>query len=174
MDKTRRNNNIVLIGMPGAGKSTIGVLLAKPLGLSFIDTDLIIQRQEGRLLQDIIDDQGIDYFLSVEERAILGLETAHHVIATGGSVVYSAAAAAYLKEGGQLIYLKLAYETIACRVKDMKSRGIVIRRGQRLRDIYRERVPLYERYAAHTVDCEGRSMESIVDEIFRLYSEGGV
>ncbi|HUV08537.1 MAG TPA: shikimate kinase [Spirochaetia bacterium] len=159
--------NIILTGMPGAGKSTIGVILAKTLKMPFIDTDLLIQEREGRLLQEIIDEKGLGYFLSVEERVLLGLEPEGTVVSPGGSIVYSRAAVEHFKRNSLLVYLRLSYESIRTRVRNMDSRGIVFKEGQDLRDLYLERVPLYEKYADHTIDCEGKDMEEIVRELKR-------
>src|SRR5512138_2833509 len=118
------NENIILIGMPGAGKSTVGVLLAKTLGMAFIDTDLLIQAQAGRLLQTIIDQDGVAAFLKIEEAVVLDLNPENTVIATGGSVIYSQDAIFHLKQRGRLIYLQLTYEEIEARIQNMASRGI--------------------------------------------------
>jgi shikimate kinase len=154
--------NIILIGMPGAGKSTIGVLLAKALGKAFIDTDLLIQAQEGRLLQEIIDEQGINRFLEIEAKVLMGLKAKNSVIATGGSAIYSDQAMTHLKHTGIIVYLKLTYEEIEQRIKNMASRGIAIAKGKTLFDLYRERTPKYEGQADLTLDCSGRSIEESV------------
>lgn len=160
--------NIVLIGMPGAGKSSVGVLLAKTLGMSFVDTDLLIQEKAGRLLQAIIDQDGVERFLALEEDVILRLERENSVIATGGSVIYSDAAMRHLKKDGSLIYLKLGYEEIEQRIKNMSTRGIAMDKGQKLIDLYHERVVLYEKYADMTVDCSGTGIEELVGKIANL------
>ena len=157
--------NIVLIGMPGAGKSTIGVLLAKTLCVSFVDTDLIIQEKEQRLLQDIIKTEGISGFLVIEENIIKNLVLKRSVIATGGSVVYCHGGMKKLILNSIIVYLKLDYEEIEKRIENIKTRGIVIEAGKTLKDLYNERVPLYEKYAYITIDCNGKNMESIVEEI---------
>ncbi|HWR90038.1 MAG TPA: shikimate kinase [Dissulfurispiraceae bacterium] len=154
--------NIVLIGMPGAGKSTVGVLLAKALGMPFVDTDLLIQASEGRLLQDIIDSGGIGEFLRVEEKVILSLNVRGHVIATGGSVVYSTGAMEHLRRDGFIIYLDVPLEQVEERIRNITTRGIAMRKGQDLREVYEERAPLYRKYADITVDCSGKDMETVV------------
>jgi shikimate kinase len=166
-----KDGNIVLIGMPGAGKSTLGVLLAKTLGMSFMDTDLIIQEKEGRLLQEIIDTRGVAEFISIEARVILEIRVANCVIATGGSAVYDAKAVSHLQAIGKLFYLKLPYEEIERRIKNMASRGIAIEKGQKLVDLYQERVKLYEKYADIIVDCSGAAMEESIQKIVDLVKE---
>ena len=157
--------NVVLIGMPGAGKSTIGVLLAKTLGMSFVDTDLIIQQREGRLLQDIINKDGIEKFLAIEEAVILGLNVEAHIVATGGSVIYSDAAVSCLKKNGILVYLQLEFEDIDERIKNITSRGIAMSHGQQLAELYAEMVSLYEKFADVTISCTGKDVEDIVAQI---------
>jgi shikimate kinase len=159
------SSNVVLIGMPGAGKSTIGVLLAKSLRMPFIDTDLLIQQQEDSFLQDIINRDGIEKFLAVEEEVILKLNVEKHVIATGGSVIYSPAAMKHLKSNSTIIYLELTFEEMLTRITNIKSRGIAIGSDQSLLDLYKERTPLYEKYSDIKVYCSGKHMEEIVDEI---------
>ncbi|HEX9058984.1 MAG TPA: shikimate kinase [Clostridia bacterium] len=157
--------SIVLIGMPGAGKSTIGVLLAKALGLKFIDTDISIQNAEKRLLQNIIDKDGIEAFLQIEERVVLGIETEDTVIATGGSVVYSGKAMEKLKSSCIIIYLKIDFPETERRLNNIKTRGIVMENGKGLIDIYNERTPLYMQYADIALDCTGKSVEEVFDKI---------
>ncbi len=151
--------NVVLIGMPGSGKSTLGVLLAKVLGLRFVDADLVIQEREGRLLQEIIDADGIDGFLRVEEEVLASLDEEDAVIATGGSAIYSEKAMEALKKHGTAVYLRVPYPEIERRITNISTRGIVLREGKTLRDTYDERIPLYERWADLTVDCDGHEME---------------
>lgn len=157
--------NVVLIGMPGAGKSTVGVILAKTLGRKFIDTDILIQQKQGRLLQEIIDCVGIEGFIAIEENAILELEASGCVIATGGSVIYSSSAMRRLKSDGVLVYLKLPYEEIEKRIRNISSRGIAMGKGQNLAGLYEQRTPLYEMYADIVIDCAGMDMESVVSAI---------
>ena len=163
-----KNNNIVLIGMPGVGKSTIGVILAKVLGYQFVDADLVIQKEEGKLLREIIAEVGTDGFIEVENRVNAGRMVEHSIIATGGSVVYGAEAMEHLKKIGTVIYLKLPYEELRVRLHDIKGRGVVLREGQTFLDLYKERVPLYEKYADLTVDESGCSVEQTVEKILGL------
>ncbi len=159
--------NIVLVGMPGAGKSTIGVLLAKALGMDFVDTDILIQQHEGRLLQDIIDEDGIEKFLTVEEQAVAQLRLENCVIATGGSVIYSGKAMHNLRQGGKIFYLDVPYAEIEQRLENTANRGIVMQKGKSLRDTYNERVPLYIRYSDEIIACAGQGIEDCVREIVR-------
>lgn len=158
--------NIVLIGMPAVGKSTIGVLLAKTMGFSFIDTDLIIQQETGRLLQDIIDKDGLDAFCAAEEQAICSVSVEENaVIATGGSAVYSRKAMMWLKKHGTVYYLSLPVDEISRRLNNIRTRGIAMRPGDTLDDVFRRRMALYEEFADTIVDCHGRSSEDTVSEI---------
>lgn len=157
--------NIVLIGMPGAGKSTVGVVFAKHAGLRFVDSDLVIQEKTGMLLHEIIAKEGDDGFRQVENKINASLQEKHAVIATGGSVIYGREAMSHLKKIGLIVYLKLSCESIAERLGDLKQRGVTLREGQTLQQLYDERVPLYERYADITVDCEGKNIREIVAEI---------
>jgi len=157
--------NIILIGMPGAGKSTVGVILAKMLGMTFFDTDIAIQESTGRLLQEIIDTNGPDAFLKTEEETILSLSCRNSVIATGGSVVFSGNSMEHLKEDGMVIYLAISFDEMAKRLKNITTRGIVLFSGESLFDMYHERVPLYEKYADITVECSHGEFEDIVGEV---------
>lgn len=157
--------NIVLIGMPGAGKSTIGVLLAKSLLMDFVDTDLIIQKKCSSSLCDIINTQGIDEFLKIENDVICGEAFENCVIATGGSAVYGKEAMKKLKEQGIAIYLKLTPEELVERIKDIHTRGIAMKEGTTIAELYEERSALYEEYADITVDCNGKTPEQCVDAI---------
>lgn len=156
----------MLIGMPACGKSTIGVLLAKSLGFTFTDTDLIIQQREGRLLQEIIDSDGLDAFCIAEERAILSVTAGSDtVIATGGSAVYSRTAMLHLKRYGLVYYLSLPEKEIEKRLYNITSRGIAMRRGETIEEVFACRRALYEEYGDIKVECGGKSMEEIVAEI---------
>lgn len=163
-----KKNNIVLIGMPGVGKSTIGVVLAKVLGYQFVDADLVIQEKEGKLLCEIIDEVGTEGFIEVENRINSQIEAEHAIIATGGSVVYGTEAMMHLKEIGTILYLRLPYEELNQRLCDIKGRGVVLRDGQTLRDLYEERVPLYEKYADITVDEYQLNVEQTIEKILEL------
>lgn len=164
MDK----NNIVLIGMPGAGKSTVGVVLAKKLGYSFVDADLVIQSWEGKLLHEIIAERGVEGFWMLEETVGESIEAERTVIATGGSAVYGGNAMAHYRQIGTVVYLSLPLEEIRERLGDLTERGVTLKSGQDLDGLYAERQPLYERYADVTVDCEGLSIREIVEKIAAL------
>ena len=151
--------------MPGAGKSTIGVVLAKNLGMSFIDADLVIQEQEGKKLHDIIEECGEDGFVEIEGRVNSSLTPKTAVIATGGSVVYSPKAMEHFRQIGLICYLKLSCQSIAERLGDLSERGVVLGKGRTLQDLYDERVPLYEKYANITLDCENKNIREIVVEL---------
>ena len=157
--------NIILIGMPGCGKSTVGVLLAKSMLLDFIDTDLIIQNKEGKALCEIIDEYGIEVFKQKENDIIASLKTENCVIATGGSAVYGKEAMENLRVGGVVIYLKLSPEIIKSRIQNIKTRGIAMKKGCTIEQLYSERAPLYEKYADITIDCRFLSAEECVNEI---------
>lgn len=157
--------NIVLIGMPGAGKSTAGVVLAKVLGYQFIDADLLIQQQENRLLKDIISEDGFDRFLAIEEKVNQSIKATESIIATGGSVIYGPAAMKHLCEIGIVIYLDLSYEKVNSRLGNIKQRGVALKKGQTLYDLYQERCPLYEKYAHLTINCENLDIEGLVETI---------
>ncbi len=157
--------NVILIGMPGAGKSTIGVILAKVLGYSFIDSDLLIQEKEKCLLKDIIEKEGLEGLIAVEEQVNADISTENAVIATGGSVIYGPRAMEHLRSIGVVVYIRLSYETIENRLGNIRQRGVVLRKGQTLKSLYEERCPLYERYAHVIVDGEGLGMEELMERI---------
>ena len=159
--------NIVLIGMPGVGKSTLGVVLAKELGFQFVDADLLIQEREKRLLKEIIAEEGVDGFLKIENDVNAGISAEKTVIATGGSVIYGSEAMEHLKEIGTVVYLKLDYETLDSRLGSLKGRGVVLRDGQTLKSLYDERIPLYEKYADVAVDEAGLDLEQTLAEVLK-------
>lgn len=161
----REKDNIVLIGMPGAGKSTVGVLLAKALTYNFLDTDISIQRKENRKLQDIIEEQGLEKFVNIENEVLSRLEVDGCVIATGGSAVYGQEAMKQLKTIGTVVYIRLSLEEIERRVNNIKTRGIAMKKGNTLKDVYEERIPLYEKYADIIVDGEASTIEEVVEKI---------
>ncbi len=157
--------NIVLIGMPGAGKSTIGVLLAKSMLMDFIDTDLLIQKKYGDSLCGIINSQGIDAFLQIENDVICEAEFDNCVIATGGSAVYGEEAMKKLRTEGVAVYLKLSSDELVRRIDNIHTRGIAMKQGTTIAELYAERSPLYEKYADVTVECEGLTPEQCVEAI---------
>ena len=158
-------DNIILIGMPGAGKSTLGVLLAKAMGKLFVDTDIIIQQKTKRLLQDIIDNDGTEAFISLEEEILLSVNEENTVIATGGSAVYSEKAMEHFKKSGKIVYLHVDFDEIVKRVTNITTRGIVLKNGKTLSDAFDERKPLYDRFADITIDYTGNSVEESVKKI---------
>lgn len=157
--------NIILIGMPGAGKSTVGVVLAKRLGYTFVDSDLVIQERHGKLLHELISAHGIEGFWKIENDVNASLQYEKAVIATGGSAIYGAEAMEHLRSIGTVFYLQLPFEEIEERLGDLNARGVTLQPGQTLRDLYAERVPLYEKYAHRTIDCSGKTLRDIVQEI---------
>lgn len=157
--------NVTLIGMPGAGKSTIGIVLAKVLGYDFIDSDLLIQREEGKLLWEIMRDCGNEGFNRIEERVNSSIETRRSVIATGGSAVYSPKAMEHLQSISTVVYLKVSHSVLKLRLGDLEKRGVVLEPGQTLLDLYKQRVPLYEKYAHITVNVGHKSVANAVTAI---------
>lgn len=158
-------NNIVLIGMPGVGKSTVGVILAKMIGYQFLDADLLIQQQEGKLLRQIIEEQGTEGFIRVENRVNSEICAEHTIIATGGSVVYGKEAMEHLKAIGRMVYLQADFPTLQKRLADIKCRGVVLKEGQDLHALYEERTPIYEKYADITISETGKDIEQTVDAL---------
>lgn len=154
-----------MIGMPGSGKSTVGVVLAKSLGYHFLDSDLVIQETEQKLLHQLIEEHGEAGFLELENRINSGIQVQQTVIATGGSAVYGREAMAHFQSIGTIVYLKLPCEEIAMRLGDLHKRGVVLPDGYTLEDLYMERTPLYEKYAKITIDCLGKDIREIVWEI---------
>ena len=159
-------DNIIFVGMPGSGKSTLGVLFAKAEMYAFCDTDLLIQQKEKLPLFKIIEKKGLSGFLETENQVVSSMQGYHRtVIATGGSVVLSDRAMQHLRRNGIIVYIKLPCEEIKARVRNITTRGIVMSSGETLEDIYNERVPLYEKYADITVDCTGLRTEQSVEKI---------
>ena len=159
-ENASQNNNLVLIGMPGAGKSTLGVVLAKILNYDFVDADLVIQHQYGQTLQEIINERGPQGFLDVENDVLKNLQCTHCVISTGGSAVYSDEAMAALGQTGLVVYLKISYDELTKRLGDLAERGVVMKKGMgmSLAELYAERKPLYEKWADVTVEVEGMTI----------------
>lgn len=154
-----------MIGMPGSGKSTVGVLLAKALGFDFIDTDLILQQREGTLLQDILNERGTEVFLDLERDAICSIQCKNAVISPGGSCVCRELSMAHLKEGGRIVYLQLPLEELEARLNNINTRGIAMEPGQTLSDLYDYRAPLYGQWADLTVNCAGQTLEETVSAV---------
>lgn len=163
--------NIIFIGMPASGKSTVGVVVAKRLGYEFIDTDLLIQKQEKRLLKEIIADIGNEGFLAIENQVNRDVQAEHAVISPGGSVVYCQEAMEHFKEIGSIVYLKVPFETIERRISNAKSRGVVLKEGQSLRDLYEERTRLFEKYADYTISENSLDLEETIDEVLGLFQK---
>ncbi|MCM1568413.1 MAG: shikimate kinase [Roseburia sp.] len=157
--------NIVLIGMPGVGKSTVGVVLAKRLGYCFVDSDLVIQERYGRLLHELIEEKGVEGFLEIENEVNASLNPERAVIATGGSAIYGQKAMEHLRSIGRVVYLRLPYMEIRERLGDLNARGVTLHPGQSLMDLYEERIPLYEAYADVVIDCHEKPLRQIVLEI---------
>ena len=164
---TTSRDNVTLIGMPGAGKSTVGVVLAKILGKDFIDTDLLIQAEHGRTLQKIIDEVGPEGFIEVENDVLSRVDAENSIISTGGSAIYSDEAMRHLAEIGPVVYLQISYESLCERLSDLQERGVVLKggMGMSLRELYDERLPLYERYAGITVNVDDLSITAAARKI---------
>lgn len=158
-------DNIILIGMPGCGKSTIGVILAKSLAYDFLDSDLLIQNRAGKKLHEIIRDDGIDYFTELEDKVNAEIEANRTVIATGGSVVYCERAMKHFKDMGRIVYLKAEKNELERRISNFKTRGIVVPEGKSFSELYDERAPLYEQYADITVSSDIGTAEEVVEKI---------
>jgi shikimate kinase len=163
--------NIVLIGMCGVGKSTVGVVLAKALGRYFLDTDVYIQVLEDKGLQQIIDEKGLEAFCEIERDHLICIDVKNAVVATGGSVVYSPAAMENLTRRGLVVHLDLDFETVEKRVTNLYTRGVVMEAGETLAGLYEKRQPLYRKYAQATIDCSGKSHEQIVEEVIAASSD---
>lgn len=161
-------DNIVLTGMPGAGKSTIGVVLAKRLGCQFVDSDLVIQEKYGKLLQELIEERGVEGFWKLENQVNVSLQCRNTVIATGGSAVYGEEAMEHFRRTGKVVYLELPYEELEERLGNLNARGVTIRQGESLKELFALRAPLYEKYAQITVPCGRKSIREIVLELEQL------
>ena len=161
-------NNIVLIGMPGVGKSSAGVVLAKVMGYEFVDSDLLIQKEEKRLLKEIIAEDGHDEFVRIENRVNSNINVNKCVIATGGSVIYGKEAMEHLSKIGVIVYLRATFDTIDSRLGNLEGRGVAIKRNQTLFDLYQERTILYEKYADVVVDLDNQDISATVVEIARI------
>ncbi len=166
------SDNLILIGMPGAGKSTVGVLLAKHRALDFIDTDLLLQRKLGLRLQQMINLRGLHSFRSAEEQVLMELNCTETVIATGGSAIYSQSGMQRLKELGQIIYLKISLPLLTQRISDMGQRGIVFEPGQNFASLYADRTPLYHQYADLEIDIDGLGVEDVLHLIDKYLQKG--
>jgi shikimate kinase len=164
----KHSSNIVLIGMPGSGKSTVGIILAKLTSRRFVDTDILIQTTEGQTLQEIVDTQGYMALREIEERSLLGLDCFGHVIATGGSAVYSHAAMTYLKSNGIAVFLNVDLPVLEARIRDYATRGLAKHPDQSLEDLFKERFTLYKKYADVTIDCKHFTQEEVCEKI--IYS----
>ena len=166
-----KKTNITLIGMPASGKSSVGVVLAKRLGKKFVDTDIVIQEKYGKLLKELIEEHGDEGFREIEDGVNAGLDLDNSIISPGGSVVYGEKAMQHLKEISVIIYLELSYTAIKSRLGDLRERGITLKEGQSLKDLYLERVPLYEKYADITVNEMKKSLAKTIDEICERLGE---
>ncbi len=158
-------DNLIFIGMPAVGKSTVGIVVAKRLGMRFVDADLLIQEQEKKLLREIIADVGEEGFLKIENQVNAEVQAENSVISPGGSVIYCEEAMRHYKEIGTIVYLKVSYQTIKRRIRNPKKRGVVLREGQSLRDLYNERVPYFEKYADITVCEDGCRIEETIENV---------
>ena len=165
-------NNVTLIGMPGSGKSTIGVILAKALGYQFLDTDLVIQKQEKRKLSQIIAQEGPERLKETENKVNASVDVTETVIAPGGSVIYCEEAMKHLRSIGKVVYLKISLESLSKRLGNLRGRGVLLKEGQTLKDLYEERVPLYEKYADIVVDEEGKDLEESLAAVLEIINTG--
>lgn len=160
-----KKDNIILVGMPTSGKSTVGVIVAKILGYNFVDADIVIQKKDGRRLSEIIEQEGVEGFIDIENKINSGIEVEKTVIATGGSVIYGAEAMEHYKNIGRVVYLKVGMEVLTKRLKNVKQRGVVMRPGQSLISLYNERSVMYEKYADITIDEKDNTMEEVVADL---------
>ncbi len=169
-----KKENIILIGMPGAGKSTVGVVLAKHLGFHFMDSDLCIQQKENRLLHEIIEQDGLEGFLAIENEVNASFSCTKHIIATGGSAIYGKEGMEHLANIGYVVYIKLPLDAIAERLGDLNKRGVALKKDQTLADLYEERIPLYEQYADYIIEANGASIRQIVQELSGAYKRNDI
>lgn len=158
-------SNIVLIGMPGSGKSTVGIILAKLISSDFVDTDVLIQTSQGQTLQDIVNTKGYMVLREIEERILLKLDRFNHIIATGGSAVYSHAAMTHLKSNGVVVFLNVKLPVLESRIRDFATRGLAKRPDQSLKDLFEERFVLYKKYADVTIECKDFTQEEVCERI---------
>lgn len=165
-----KKNNLILVGMPASGKSTVGVILAKILGYNFLDADIVIQKKDGRKLSEIIEAEGIEGFVEIENKVNSEIETEKTVIATGGSVVYGKEAMEHYKNIGRVVYLKVDIDTLNKRLTNVKQRGVVMRDGQSIVSLYNERCKLYEEYADLVVDEGLCDIEEVVAKVLQVLS----
>ncbi len=168
MKEKSANANIIMVGMPASGKSTVGVIVAKVLGKDFLDSDIVIQQRENAKLSEIIKDRGVDYFLKCEEEALLSIDATNTVIATGGSAIYSEAGITHLKNDAIIVYLKVGLEDLKKRLTDIKGRGVVLKDGESLEQMYETRSVLYERYADVTVEENKNTLEDTVRQVVEM------
>ncbi|MCR5256007.1 MAG: shikimate kinase [Acetatifactor sp.] len=166
MEKSK--DNIILIGMPGAGKSTVGVVLAKKLGLRFVDSDLVIQEKYDKLLHELIEEYGVEGFWKIENDINASLNLQGSVIATGGSAIYGREAMEHLKKIGTVVYLELPLDEVKVRLGDLSARGVTIKPGQTLEELYEERVPLYEKFSDKTVKCLDKTLREVVENVISI------
>ncbi|WP_251390082.1 shikimate kinase [Mediterraneibacter agrestimuris] len=166
-----KKGNLIFIGMPAVGKSTVGVVVAKRLGKRFIDTDLLIQEQEGKLLREIIEEVGEKGFLKIENQVNRDINVENAVISPGGSVVYCDEAMQHYKEIGTVVYLSASYQTIKRRIRSPKKRGVVLREGQTFRDLYDERIQLFEKYADVTICEDGYQIEQTIETVLEAVGQ---
>lgn len=164
-------DNIILVGMPACGKSITGVVLAKTMRKSFVDTDLLIQERDKRTLQEIINIEGIEYFKEIEEKVLSGLTVGNAVISTGGSAIYYPKAIEHLKKHGKVVYLKVSLETVEARLNNIKTRGVTMGKGDTIADLYQRRLPLYEKHADIVIEADGLAVEETVEKIMKEVSE---
>ena len=160
--------NVILVGMPACGKSTIGVVLAKTMNKGFVDTDILIQQAESRTLQEIIDQEGNDYFHHVEVRVLLDFDGEDYVVATGGSAIYFDRSMDKFKDKGVVVYIKVTFDTILERLNNIRSRGVTLEKGQTIADLYEQRIPLYQKHADVVIEADGLSVEEVVEKMIEL------